>query len=65
MRAKVFKEIEILQIFGSDLREPHVKYMQYRIFELRIKSGNNISKIFYFFFIKENIIQTPAFNIRN
>jgi len=61
MRAKAFKEIEILQTFGSDLREPHVKYMQDGIFELRIKSGNNISRIFYFFFTKESIILTNGF----
>lgn len=61
MRAKAFKEIEILQTFGSDLREPRVKYMQDGIFELRIKSGNNISRIFYFFFTKENIILTNGF----
>ncbi|WP_294097092.1 type II toxin-antitoxin system RelE/ParE family toxin [uncultured Cetobacterium sp.] len=61
MRAKALKEIEILQTFGSELREPHVKYMQDGIFELRIKSANNISRIFYFFFTKEKIILTNGF----
>lgn len=61
MLAKALRELELLQEFGHDLREPHVKYMQDGIFELRIKSGSDISRIFYFFFTKENIILTNGF----
>ena len=61
MRAKALKEIELLEEFGSNLREPHVKYIDKGIFELRIKTGNNISRIFYFFFTKEDIILTNGF----
>lgn len=61
MLAKAFRELELLQEFGHDLREPHVKYMQDGIFELRIKAGSDISRIFYFFFKKEKIILTNGF----
>lgn len=61
MRAKALKEIELLEEFGSNLREPHVKYIDKGIYELRVKTGNNISRIFYFFFTKENIILTNGF----
>ncbi|MGL6064848.1 MAG: type II toxin-antitoxin system RelE/ParE family toxin [Fusobacteriaceae bacterium] len=61
LRAKALKEIELLREFGSNLREPHVKYLDKGIYELRVKTGNNISRIFYFFFTKENIILTNGF----
>lgn len=61
MLAKALRELGLLQEFGHDLREPHVKYMQDGIFELRIKAGSDISRIFYFFFTKENIVLTNGF----
>lgn len=61
MKAKAFREISLLQEHGHDLREPHVKYMKDGIFELRVKTGSNISRIFYFFFTKSDIILTNGF----
>jgi len=61
MRTKALREIVLLRDHGRDLREPHVKYMKNGVFELRIKTGSDISRIFYFFFTGEKIILTNGF----
>jgi len=51
-RAKVLWEIELLNRFGAQLKEPYVKPIkgdQYKgLWELRIKFAADISRIFYF-----------------
>lgn len=61
MRAKVLREITLLRDNGRELREPHCKYIDNGIFELRIKFSTNISRIFYFFYVNNNIILTNGF----
>jgi len=61
MRAKAFHELNILQQFGPSLREPHSKLIKNGLFELRIKIGSDISRIFYFFRIGNKIILTNGF----
>lgn len=61
MRAKALHELNILQQFGMNLREPHSKPIKDGIFELRIKLGSDISRIFYFFCIGNRIILTNGF----
>lgn len=52
LRAKAFKDIELLKNMGNDLREPYVKAMKGKknkgLYELRIKFSNDIARIFYF-----------------
>lgn len=52
MRAKSFCDIELLDKFGSDLREPYVKAIkgkEYKgLFELRIKFAGDIARIFFY-----------------
>ena len=50
MRAKLLKELETLEEYGSALREPHSKALDDGIFELRTKQGTNITRVLYFFF---------------
>lgn len=51
-KAKVYWEIELLERYGRDLKEPYVKNIKgekYKgIWELRIKFAGDISRIFYF-----------------
>ena len=47
--AKVAREITLLEIFGTDLREPHCKYIDDGIFELRVVMGSNIFRIFSYY----------------
>lgn len=61
MRAKALHELNILQQFGITLREPHSKPIKDGIFELRIKLGSDISRIFYFFRVGNKIILTNGF----
>lgn len=52
MRAKAFREIELLKSYGLELRAPHTKSIKGKknkgLFELRVRFSSNISRIFYF-----------------
>ncbi|GMQ60696.1 type II toxin-antitoxin system RelE/ParE family toxin [Vallitalea sediminicola] len=61
MKAKALREITLLRDNGQELREPHCKYIDKGIFELRIKFSSNISRIYYFFYVNNNIILTHGF----
>ena len=61
MGAKVTRDILILANRGNTLREPYSKYLKNGIFELRIQTGGDITRILYFFFIGQKIILTNGF----
>ena len=61
MWAKVTRNIDVLSEHNLNLREPLVKPVEDGIFELRTQSGNNIARVFYFFFINKKIILTNGF----
>ena len=61
MQAKIFRTIMLLEQFGNSLREPYSKYLRDDIFELRIKTGSNISRVLYFFFEGRRVILTNGF----
>ena len=46
---------------GPLLREPYSKSLGDGIFELRIKQGNDITRVLYFFFIGNKAILTNGF----
>ena len=54
LRAKAFRDIELLRNMGTDLREPYVKALKGEknkgIYELRIKFSRDIARIFYFIY---------------
>lgn len=47
-KQKAFREIDLLERFGSSLKEPYVKHIDGEIWELRIRFSSDISRIFYF-----------------
>ena len=58
----LWKELlNLLELHNINLREPIVKYFEDGIFELRTQVGNNITKIFYFFYVGKKIILTNGF----
>lgn len=61
MKSKAVHEIELLEEYGNNLREPYSKYIANGIFELRIKFSSDISRIFYFFYVGNKIILTNGF----
>ncbi|PJZ76296.1 type II toxin-antitoxin system RelE/ParE family toxin [Leptospira neocaledonica] len=63
LKAKAFRTIELLAEFGPELREPFSKKIQgyAGLFELRIKQGSNICRLFYFFEKGRVVIITSGF----
>lgn len=61
MKAKVLRTIDLLKNNGPLLREPYSKSLSDGIFELRIKQGNDITRILYFFFTGNKAILTNGF----
>ncbi len=65
LRAKAFREIELLEKHGPDLREPYVKPVKgakYKgLFELRVKFASNISRIFYFTYGQKTFVLLHGF----
>ncbi|MDD6640703.1 MAG: type II toxin-antitoxin system RelE/ParE family toxin [Erysipelotrichaceae bacterium] len=61
MKAKVLRTIDLLENNGPLLRELYSKSLGDGIFELRIKQGNDITRVLYFFFIGNKAILTNGF----
>ena len=61
MKAKAYRLLVMVSENGTELREPYSKYLEDGIFELRVKFGNDISRILYFFYIGKYIIVTNGF----
>ena len=61
MRAKAFKELELLESLGIQIKMPYSRPMRDGLHELRIQAGSDISRIFYFFYIGRRIILTNGF----
>ena len=61
MRNKAVRSLELLEEFGNTLREPNSKAMGDGLFELRIKFSSDITRIFYFFYVKNKIVLTNEF----
>jgi phage-related protein len=63
MQAKIQRTIELLKEFGYNLPEPHSKKIKStsKLFELRIKQGNNICRLFYFHFKDKIYIITSGY----
>lgn len=59
--AKALRDIDVLQKYGTALTEPHVKHIDGKLWELRIKSASNISRIFYFVPIGKTIVLLHGF----
>lgn len=65
LRAKAFRDIEVLKKHGSDLREPYVKAIKgdgsKGLYELRIKFSNDIVRIFYFTYYQNKYVMLHGF----
>ena len=47
-QARVYWTLDLLREFGLDLRMPYARPVRGKLWELRIQSGRNIYRIFYF-----------------
>ena len=61
LRAKVFRDLGLLQKNGNDLGMPFSKFLDDGIFELRTKLGSNNVRVLYFFIYGKTIIITNGF----
>ena len=61
MRAKMLLSIRIIKENGPMIRLPYSEELEDGIFELRAKSGTNISRILYFFVVGKKIVLTNGF----
>lgn len=64
-RAKIEREINLLEEFGINLTYPHTRKIEgenYKgLWELRIKFGNDISRVLYFLPIKNTFVLLHGF----
>ena len=65
LRAKAFRDLNLLQEKGTELRLPYSRHLDDGIFELRTIQGNNIIRSLYFFFVGSKIIVTHGFRKKN
>ncbi len=61
MRVKLFGILELLEEYGIQVREPYSKHLEDGIFEIRGKTGNDISRVLYFFYFGRRIVLTNGF----
>ena len=61
MKAKILRDLDLLEDRGNTLREPYSKHLEDGIFELRTKLGSDITRSLYFFFDGSRIIITHGF----
>ena len=61
MRQKMLRSIQALQDMGISFRMPLSESLEDGIFELRAKSGTNISRVMYFFIIGNRAVLTHGF----
>lgn len=61
MRARILRTIELLAANGTSLRMPYSEHLVDGIFEIRVKSGSDISRVLYFFVIGQKIVLTNGF----
>ena len=65
LRAKAFRDIELLEKHGNELKEPYVKSIKGKenkgLYELRIKFSRDIVRIFYFTYYNDKYILLHGF----
>lgn len=59
--AKALRDIDVLEKYGATLTEPNVKHVKGKLWELRVKSASDISRIFYFISVGKNIVLLHGF----
>ncbi len=65
LRAKAFRDIELLKNLGTKLKEPYVKPIKGKenkgLYELRIKFSSDIARIFYFTYLNNKFVLLHGF----
>jgi len=63
LAAKALREIELLRNIGLRLSFPHTRKIEGEegLYELRVKQGSNICRLFYFYEAKDGFIITSGY----
>ncbi|GHU77113.1 toxin RelE [Clostridia bacterium] len=61
MRAKVVRLINMLETNGTELREPYSKHLRDGVFELRVQTSSNASRVLYFYYEGRKVVLTHGF----
>lgn len=65
LQSKAIHDIELLEKYGYELREPYVKVIKGKkakgLYELRIKFSSDIARIFYFTYHKNKFVLLHGF----
>lgn len=64
-RSTVLEAMEYLETFGTELKEPYVKYLGDKIFELRAKDQDGIYRVLYFAAKGSRFIMLHGFTKKN
>jgi phage-related protein len=59
-QAIILRDIDLLAVHGLELGMPYVKFIEYKIYELRIKDRANNYRIFYFAHIEKTFVLVHA-----
>ena len=60
VRASILKHIELLNKHGIDLGMPYVKFIESKIYEIRIKDSSNNYRLFYFSYTNKTFVVVHA-----
>ena len=61
LRSKIINTIDLLETCGHLLPYPYSKYLGHGLYELRIKHGSMIARIFYFYRKPDSVVLTNGF----
>ena len=61
MKAKLVRDLSLLETFGNKLRSPYSSFVSDGIFELRTQNSGNIIRSLYFFYKGNKIVITNGF----
>lgn len=61
MQSKLLYKMELLELQGPALREPHTKYLGDKILEIRAEVEGNIPRILFFFVVGQKVVLTNGF----
>lgn len=60
-KVRIIKMVDKLSLLGNNIRPPFSKKIDKYIYELRIITGNDISRVLYFFCVDRRIVITHGF----
>lgn len=60
-QAKALRDIDILEEYGAKLKMPYAEQIDGKLWQLRIQSSGDISRIFYFAHAKDTFVLLHAF----